>query len=29
MLQESFDEIVKENMDSFDMAVSMKVQFRG
>ena len=29
MLQESFDEIVKENMDTFDMTVSMKAHFRG
>ena len=29
MLQESFDEIVKENMDTFDMTVSMKAHSRG
>ena len=29
MLQESFDDIVKENMDTFDMTVSMEVHFSG
>ena len=29
MLQETFDDIVKENMDTFDMTVSIKAQFRG